>query len=990
MCNTKRLCIALVCTWLVGLNAMAATVEFHESAPTPGVMDISNLVGATRDRDNVGTATADGSGNDGSTYVAMDRPAQGQTFLTGNDSDTYRMTGVWVQHCGYTANTDNTWYSLTAGNDLVIRVVDMSDNAEDFILYEDSYTITAQEPNILEGSTAGTTSSANGTGTWIHFILDTPVDLSANTLYGFDLGSPDNAFFELLGIKDSANGGNPYSDGTAYNTGDDGVADNDTELQPGDRVFVVELISSNQASIKSPLNEATDVYRSPTLSWVPGIAATSHDLYVGTDYDEVASSTTPLENLTETSYTLEGLQLGQTYYWRVDEVDSGKTYPGTVWSFTVEPVAFVMDVNSITATASSYVESSGPEVTVNQVGLGEDGLHSMEPNTMWISAESDEGPVWIQYAFDQVYTLSTLDVWNSDQSYEFLLGFGIKEAMIEVSTNGNDWTVLYDNVILDQASGQAKTGITSTVDMNKVQAAYVRITALSNWTLETIGTTQFSLSEVRFSYLPTKARLPEPADSETDVAVDQILSWRSGRYAAEHQLYFGTDVNAVTDGSALVGSITESEFDVSGQDIVYGQTYYWRVDEINEASTSYTGDLWSFSTAEYLVVDDMESYNATNKIFNTWADGFENQHDDNSSQVGLDDPPYVEESIVYGGDQSMPLIYDNKDADMFATAVKTLDGEDWTQGGAETLTLFFLGDRDNEGGELYVVVNTKKVTCDSDLNLGIWKQWNIDLTTLGITPSNITKLTIGIDGVGKGTVYIDEIRLYREAPMVADPVDPGDSGLVLWYEMEEDLSDSSGSKLNGTSDFSLYYDDESLSTGAFNLGSALILNGIDQYVNVPVGNLLPTLTDSTYSIWFNIDSESTGSYMRAFDFGDDTTNYMFLCVRTGSTGGPEFALRSPDSDSAAEQDVGGSSGLSEGWHHLAAVINGTTMSLYADGTLLESDETDTLPADLGATANNWLGQSQFEDSLYDGLLDDFRIYNRALSEGEVRYLAGDR
>ena len=78
---------------------------------------------------------------------------------------------------------------------------------------------------------------------------------------------------------------------------------------------------------------------------------------------------------------------------------------------------------------------------------------------------------------------------------------------------------------------------------------------------------------------------------------------------------------------------------------------------------------------------------------------------------------------------------------------------------------------------------------------------------------------------------------------------------------------------------------------------------------------------------------------------------------------------------------------------MAVVIDGTTktMQLYLDGQVVASGPTTILPKDLGNTTQNWLGRSQYTaDSYYSGQLDDFRIYSRALSEAEVRYLAGDR
>ena len=86
--------------------------------------------------------------------------------------------------------------------------------------------------------------------------------------------------------------------------------------------------------------------------------------------------------------------------------------------------------------------------------------------------------------------------------------------------------------------------------------------------------------------------------------------------------------------------------------------------------------------------------------------------------------------------------------------------------------------------------------------------------------------------------------------------------------------------------------------------------------------------------------------------------------------------------------------LPTGWHHTAVVIDGTTMTatLYLDGgAVAGTSSVAVLPKDLGVTTQNWIGRSQFTaDAFFNGTVDDFRIYNRALSAAEVRYLAGDR
>ncbi|HOK67777.1 MAG TPA: glycoside hydrolase family 127 protein [Anaerohalosphaeraceae bacterium] len=224
----------------------AAVMSFSPNPPLIGPFDISNLVGASRDMDNVGTASADGNANDGTTYVAFDRPAQGQTFRTGTAYPLYQIMAVTIRHVGYLGSNpggqsvDNTWYYMPAGGRFTIRITRPDSAGSDgFVLGSETYVLTGTEANLFASSAVANT--PDGTGTWITFVLDTPIVLSADTLYGFDISSNQSAFFESWGIKDSAAGGNPYPQGTAYTSGSAGTPNNILQTAPGDRVFVIHL-----------------------------------------------------------------------------------------------------------------------------------------------------------------------------------------------------------------------------------------------------------------------------------------------------------------------------------------------------------------------------------------------------------------------------------------------------------------------------------------------------------------------------------------------------------------------------------------------------------------------------------------------------------------------------------------------------------------------------------------------------------------------------
>jgi len=293
--------------------------------------------------------------------------------------------------------------------------------------------------------------------------------------------------------------------------------------------------------------------------------------------------------------------------------------------------------------------------------------------------------------------------------------------------------------------------------------------------------------QVRFFYVPVWAREPNPDSGATDVAVDVTLGFKAGREAAQHDVYLSPDEQAVIDGTAGVTTVTEASYGPLSLDL--GQTYYWKINEVNmaETPTTWESDLWNFTTPESLVVDDFEVYNdldtsdpESNRIYLAWIDGWEVPT--NGSQVGYTEPPFAEQVVVHGGEQSMPLFYNNTGTAAYSEAERTFAAaQDWTKAGITTLVLYFHGTTGNTG-QLYVKVNGSKVVYGgdaADIAEPRWKQWNIDLASVGTNLQNVTTLSIGIDGAGaSGTLYVDDILLYRLAPEVVV------SSEEIWIEAE--------------------------------------------------------------------------------------------------------------------------------------------------------------------------------------------------------------
>jgi len=722
-----------------------------------------------------------------------------------------------------------------------------------------------------------------------------------------------------------------------------------------------------------PEDETTDVPRDVVLAWTAGQYAATHDVYFGTAFADVndASRADPKgvlvsQGQADAVFDPESLlEYGQTYYWRVDEVNAAPDntiFRGETWSFTAEPLSY--PVTPVAATASSSQSGMDPQNTINGSGLNAADEHSTELPQMWMSAGAPQ-PNWIQYEFDKAYKFDKLLVWNSNQLIETFLGFGAKDVTIEYSVDGAAWTVLEGVPEFAKATATSTYKANTTVDFVGVTAKFVKLTINSNWG----GVApQSGLSEVRFYAIPVQAFGPEPAVDATDVSIGTDLKWRPGREAESHVVYLGTDPGALTQiGTPSGHSVTPASLDL-------GTTYYWKVDEIGGGGP-YEGEVWSFTTQEYLVVDGMDTYNNDdNRIYDAWIDGLTDPAK-GGSQVGYDTSPFAERSIIHGGAQSMPLIYDNS-ASAFSEAQRSFeDAQDWTGHGVKSLSLWFHGASGNSG-QLYVKVNNTKVLYDgdqADLARAGWQVWNIDLSQAG-NVSSVRSLTIGIEGsAAKGTLYIDDIRLYPKVPEYIVPTEPAAANLVGYYTFDEGsgtkAGDSSGKGHHGT-----IHGTPQWIAGM--VGGAIVFEGDGDYVEIgnpadwPAGR-----APRSMCAWLRTE-DLTATWHFAVSYGSPATSQaMFIGLNGTALYGGGYG-----------DDVYVSDFWEIGvWHHIALTYDGTTARLYADGIEMTS------------AAKNWnlvrsqarMGQQVNDlNEFWDGAVDDVRIYNQALSPEEVAAVAG--
>jgi len=548
--------------------------------------------------------------------------------------------------------------------------------------------------------------------------------------------------------------------GTTYYWRVDEVEADGTTVHEGDvwRFTAASLTASEP----SPRNGAKWVDIEADLAWSAGTDATSHDLYFATDKSAVEARDPSAFKGNQVAPTFDPGTLAQntTYYWRVDERAPGNVvHEGEVWSFTtVGPGA------GVKAQYFGGKDFAGaPVLTRTEASIDHD----------WASGEVAAGlsdglcARWtadLEVPFTETYQLIT----TSDDGVRLWLDG------VLIIDNWKDHGATDDIVKVDLIAGQVYA-----LTMEWYDASGSAVAKLS-WQSPSIRREIIPAGPLQ---LPVRATSPRPFHSATNTAQELVLRWGAGGSAARHDVYFGDDKDAVAGATPASAGIYggQQALDETTYDpgvLEWNKTYYWRIDEVNATNpdSPWKGGVWSFTTADFIVVDDFESYTDEegqgSRIYETWIDGWS----DNSSgsQVGYINPPFAEQKIVHSGRQSMPLDYNNVNSPYYSEAQRTWDTpQNWTTNGVDTLTLFIRGKTTNAAGQLYVAVEDSAghvgtATCPdaAALTSATWSQWKIPLTDFSAASVKVTaikKMYIGVGNRnaptpgGHGMVFIDDI-----------------------------------------------------------------------------------------------------------------------------------------------------------------------------------------------------------------------------------------
>ncbi len=242
-------------------------------------------------------------------------------------------------------------------------------------------------------------------------------------------------------------------------------------------------------------------------------------------------------------------------------------------------------------------------------------------------------------------------------------------------------------------------------------------------------------------------------------------------------------------------------------------------------------------------------------------------------------------------------------------------------------------------------------------------------TDTGRAPSEYFYVVTGVLASGKETTASNEVK--------------ASTGAELHTQLKfDEASGTSAADATGNAHAGAL--DNGATWVAGQSGNAVALDGKDDYVSLP-GGVVSDLSDFSIAAWVYLNATQT--WARLFDFGDDRGRYMFLTPKGGS-GKVRYAVSTVYGYN--EQVIDGDAALPTGqWVHVAVTLSGRVGTLYVNGVAVGSNPNiDFPPFQVGATPQNWIGRSQFKNDPYlNGKVDDFRIYDGALSATEVAALA---
>jgi len=508
---------------------------------------------------------------------------------------------------------------------------------------------------------------------------------------------------------------------------------------------------------------------------------------------------------------------------------------------------------------------------------------------------------------------------------------------------------------------------------------------------------------------------PIPVDGAKNVPIDAILSWSTGQPTDKHIVHLDSEIsNIVTSQSQQPQDA--NTFDPDGLEL--GTTYYWRIDKVNDQNVI-PGKVWSFTTSDHLVIDDFEQYTIpTDPNFIDIHDTWTNNHISLSS-----DPAHKcsKKSMFFQFSYNQNATHDE-------TMCTFHPPQDWEAIGVKALELYFQGRTYQPVSQMYLVLydGSSEVVIPyldpNDIKKNTWIPWRIDLEGLqDINLSNIESIAIGFYadptnryGVGSGEINFDDIRLYSSRCLHENMPDADFNSdcLVNFTDLEEMTSNWLDTGYNvypvaepnipvSWYEFEYYANDSAGNAHGYTTGKTSYPQGMYGRAISFDGNKGTVIIDNAADTFSKISKAITIAFWQKgadSPYHTDTlfcTNYTYgsedpaIAIHLGCWRRPGIYHWACGSPWSFDNKLSGKHRYPAEWfgrwNHWAFTKDADTgvMQIFLNGVLYDSRTGSHSPIS-GVTSfeigNGWYGG-------YDGLIDDLRIYDYALTQPEVAYVA---
>jgi len=571
-----------------------------------------------------------------------------------------------------------------------------------------------------------------------------------------------------------------------------------------------------------------------TLSWRNGFGIQIPHVYFGDNLTDVEAGTPDTYKgvLPDAAYSPESLAADTMYYWRVDEFDGVTTHTGDIWSFRTRPIMPVYHPNLV---AWWKLDNDRSGIVVDSSGNGHHGR--LAGDSRYVAGYDGEA-IELDGAGDFVQmdgykgilgtSAFTITAWIRTASNGEIVGWGgtgagqrvefrVNGGRLRCETNGGDvqgdtniinddkWhhvaVAVKENATISSGDvtfyldGQDDTRVSTDTDVFNMTAGFdVKIGQMydlssTRWFTGLIDDLriydkQLSAEEILQTMTgdPRLAVGPSPADGSTpNIEVAVSLSWAPGEDAVRHDVYLGTDEQTVRDArpsdttGTYRGRSDPNNYTIS-EALEYNRTYYWRIDEVEADETTINqGRIWSFTTADFIIIDDFEFYSAQNPIWESWHDGLGfvaqgttdfTAGNGSGSIVGADTTASsTEETVVFAGSQSMPVYYDNnkQGSQQYSEVAMTMSSQrDWTAQGVETLSIWFRGNAASVGSFVEGPAGTYTMTSRGDDIWGTADEFHFAYKQLTGVGSIVAK----VESVGNSHNWA------KAGVMIRDSLDP--------------------------------------------------------------------------------------------------------------------------------------------------------------------------------------------------------------------------